>query len=211
MRVKEQGPSHYAGLYNVMKGVTLAGAGLALVNLSDQGVQPTRLALVAVALTGVLLTYYGQTVGFIIVHLRPSALDIAVPMLLTVAEFYVVYRPGVSGGGLMPVDWFVGLAAWALLAALVIFLVSRRLRRASYSSALWPIIEEYGRELTGDVLAASALGAMTIGYIVGRSILGSSTPVNWAFLAVVIGMLGIGINSQRRTGLLMSRRLGVEI
>ena len=210
-RIKDHGPSHYSGLFNVMKGVTLAGAGLALVKLGGQGFPAARLTLVAVALTGVLLTYYGQTVGFIVVHLRPSGLDIAFPMLLTVAELYIAYRPGIARGGGLPTDWFEGLAAWAILAALVILSIAWRLKRSNYAPALWPVIQEYKRELREDIVAASALGTLTIAFIVCRGAIGLPSAVDWAFLAVVLTVLGIGINSQWRTKMRLARQLGVEI
>ena len=161
--------------------------------------------------TGVLLTYYGQTVGFIVVHLRPSGLDIAFPMLLTVAELYIAYRPGIARGGGLPTDWFEGLAAWAILAALVILSIAWRLKRSNYAPALWPVIQEYKRELREDIVAASALGTLTIAFIVCRGAIGLPSAVDWAFLAVVLTVLGIGINSQWRTKMRLARQLGVEI
>lgn len=210
-RIKDHGPSHYSGLFNVMKGVTLAGAGLALIKLGGQGFPGARLTLVAVALTGVLLTYYGQTVGFIVVHLRPSGLDIAFPMLLTVAELYIAYRPGLARGGTLPTDWLEGLAAWAILAALVIVSIAWRLRPSNYAPSLWPVIEGYKRELREDIIAASALAVSTIAFVVCRAAIGLPPAVDWVFLAIVLAMLGLGINSQWRTKTWLARELGVEI
>jgi hypothetical protein len=211
VRVKNHGPSHYSGLFNVMKGVTLAGAGFALVKLSGQGIPAARLTLVAIALTGVLLTYYGQTVGIIIVHLRPSGLDIGFPMLLTVAELYIVSRPGIARGGSLPVDWFCGLAAWALLAALVVVSIAWRLERSNYSSALWPIVREYKAELREDIIAASGLALLTVAFLLCQRMIALPPAASWGFLALVLFVLGMGINSQARTRAKLSRELGIEI
>jgi hypothetical protein len=211
-RVKDHGPTHYAGLYNVMKGVTLAGGGIALVNLADAGMSLSRLALVAVAFIGVLLTYYGQTAGLVIVHLRPSIMDISLPMALTVAEFYIMARPGSGLDEGLPLDWFVGLALWALLAASVVASIAGRLDRSSYSSKLWPVVEDYRSELWRDVRAACALAAGTVVFVVLRGgELDDPTALEYAFLAAVGGVLCRGIWSQGQARRMLAKRLGLPI
>jgi hypothetical protein len=49
-RIKDHGPNHYSGLYNVMKGVTLAGAGVAFAKLAGHGFPLSHVALMIVAL-----------------------------------------------------------------------------------------------------------------------------------------------------------------
>jgi hypothetical protein len=210
-RVKDHGPNHYSGLYNVMKGVSLAGAGFALVRLAGQGFPVGRVMLVLVALVGVFLTYYGQTVGLIIVSLRPSILDIALPMLLTVVELYIAYRPGMEHGDRLPADWFGGLAVWAALAASVIASVAWRLNCSGYVSNLWPIAEGYKAELWEDVKAASGLAVAAIIFVSFRCTIGIPVAVDYGFLAFVACVLGAGINSQGRTKAALARRLGIEI
>lgn len=210
-RVKDHGPNHYSGLYNVMKGVSLAGVGLALVRLAGQGFPVGRMLLVLVALVGVFLTYYGQTVGLIIVNLRPSILDIALPMLLTVVELYIAYRPGIEHGDRLPVDWFGGLAVWAALAASVIASVAWRLKCSGYVSTLWPVAESYKAELWGDVKAASGLAVVAVIFVGFRCTIGLPIAVDYGFLAFVVCVLGVGINSQGRTKTALARKLGIEV
>lgn len=210
-RIRDHGPNHYSGLYNVMKGVSLAGAGLALVRLAGQDFPTLRIVLVVVALIGVFLTYYGQTVGLVIVHIRPSILDIALPMLLTVLELYIAYRPGIERGGSLPVDWFGGLAIWALLAASVIASIAQRLERSNYAPALWSVAEDYKAELREDIRAASGLAFVTVLFVVVKITLGTPAVVDYIFLAGVIFVLCMGINSQGRTRLALSQKLDLEI
>jgi hypothetical protein len=210
-RIKEHGPNHYSGLYNVMKGVTLAGGGLAFVRLAGRGFPLPHVALMTVALTGVFLTYYGQSVGLIIVHLRPSILDIALPMALTVVEFFIVYRPCAPARGDLPIDWFCALALWALLAASVIASVSWRIDRSNYSSALWPIAHDYRSELCRDVGAAGALAAVTTAFIAAHAKFTLGAPGEYVFLAVVFVVLAAGINSQGQTRRALAKRLAVPV
>jgi len=211
-RIKNHGPDHYSGLYNVMKGVTLAGGGLALVSLANDGFSLPRVALVVVAFIGVLLTYYGQSVGLVIVHLRPSILDIALPMALTVVELYIIARPGTRSGGDLPVDWFGGLALWALLASSVVASIAQRLDRSSYSSALWPVVKDYRSELWEDVGAACALAVATIAFVAFRhDELGHATAPEYAFLVAAAILLGFGIRSQGSARRMLAERLGLPI
>ncbi|HVQ59484.1 MAG TPA: hypothetical protein VMS60_11325 [Solirubrobacterales bacterium] len=196
----------------MMKGVTLAGGGLALVNLASNDFPVPRIALVVVAFIGVVLTYYGQSVGLIIVHLRPSILDIALPMSLTVVELYIIYRPGAKAGGDFPIDWFGGLALWALLAACVVASVARRLNQENYSSALWPIVKAYRSELQGDVAAACALAVGTAVFvIVLHDRLEDGTALPYGFLAAATIVLGSGIRSQGITRRKLAEKLGMAV
>jgi len=210
-RVKDHGPNHYSGLYNVMKGVTLAGGGIAFVRLANHGFSLPHIALMAVALTGVFLTYYGQSVGLVIVHLKPSILDIALPMALTVVEFFIVYRPGAPAKGALPVDWFYALAIWALLAASVVASVANRISRFDYSSRLWPVANEYRSELWRDVGAASVLAVVTAAFAAAHQAWALDTTWEYAFLAVALGMLFAGINSQGQTRRILAKHLALPV
>lgn len=194
-----------------MKGVTLAGGGIAFVRLAGHSFPLAHVALMIVALTGVFLTYYGQSVGLVIVHLRPSILDIALPMALTVVEFFIVYRPCTPAKGDLPIDWFCALAVWALLAASVIASVSWRINRSNYSSVLWPVARNYRSELCRDVGAASALAVGAIAFIVAHWEFALGATGEYVFLAVVFAVLVSGINSQGQARRALAKRLAIPV
>jgi|GEM_PF-5169746 len=210
-RIKDHGPNHYAGLYNVMKGVTLAGAGIAFVKLAGDNFPLSHIALMAVALTGVLLTYYGQSVGLIIVHLRPSILDITLPMALTVVEFFIVYRPSEPATGDQPIDWFWAFSLWAALAAAIIASVAWRIRGSNYSPALRPIVDDYRSQLVRDVGAASALSAGSAAFILAYGKWDLAVSGKYVFLTVAFCTLIAGINSQGKARRALARNLVVPV
>lgn len=209
VRLKNHGPNHYSGLYNVMKGVTLAGGGVAFVKLANHGFPLPHVALMVVALTGVFLTYYGQSVGLVTVHLRPSILDIALPMGLTVVEFFIVYRPGSPPQGELPVDWFGALALWAALAAAVISSVVWRITRVNYSAELWPIVHDFRSRLVKDIGASGGLALGTAAFVVAHRVLDFGAGEEYAFLVLAFGTLLLGINSQGRARRALARKLGI--
>lgn len=71
-RRKDQHSSHYLDLYNVMKGVTLAVAGVSFLELAVSHWSVGRLLLWTVAFAGSALTYYGATAGATLLNQRPG-------------------------------------------------------------------------------------------------------------------------------------------
>lgn len=162
-RLKEHSANHYAGLYNVMKGVTLAAVGLAVIRLVTHQYTAERIPLLAIGMAAVVLTYNGAIIGQTIVHLRTTWLDVCLPMVLTVAEFVLIIA---STSGLpdepMPTYWPLALAAWQLLAALVVASVAMRLRSRMYTTALWPAVAEYRKSQWLDATLAAGTGLLTL-------------------------------------------------
>lgn len=165
-RLKDRSPSHYLDLYNVMKGVTLAAGGLALLEITLQHWSAGRLAIWIVAFAGAILTYYGATAGSALLNARPGFRDIAFPMALSLCELMLIYRPGIgvdAHGEWIPTDWFALLAAWCLLCSLVIATVGRAIRSSKYSSTLDEKVKQpYLDRLNSDRLAAFLSGVFTL-------------------------------------------------
>jgi hypothetical protein len=169
-RLKDHSAEHYAGLYNVMKGVTLAAAGLALVRLQTNGYTAERIPLLIVGLLAIIVTYNGALIGQTIVHLRTSWVDVTLPMVLTVAEF-VLIGFAVTGRPKepMPESWLIALAAWEILAALVVCFVARRLKPSRYTTLIWPTVRQYRASQWVDACAAGVTGIATLGFWGARS------------------------------------------
>jgi hypothetical protein len=170
-RLKDRSPSHYLDLYNVMKGVTLAAAGLALLEITVQHWSTGRLALWLVAFAGAVLTYYGATAGSALLNNRPGFRDIAFPMALSLCELMLIYRPGIGidfHGEWMPTDWFALLAAWSLLCGLVIATVARAVRASSYADTMnGSVRDPYLARLTRDRRWATGSGCVTLLLFIG--------------------------------------------
>jgi hypothetical protein len=162
-RLKDHSANHYAGLYNVMKGVTLAAVGLGAVRLITQGYTAERISLLAIGMVAAVLTYNGAIIGQTIVHLRTSWLDVSLPMALTVAEFVLIVAAA-SGppSDPMPSYWPLALAAWQLLAALVVASVAQRLKSEMYTTALWPAVAEYRGSQWWDAAMAAITSLVTL-------------------------------------------------
>jgi hypothetical protein len=206
-RLKAQHSSHYLDLYNVMKGVTLAVAGVSFLEIVVRHWSSGRLILWLVAFAGSVLTYYGAVAGATLLNQRPGLPDIMFPMLLSVAELMLIYRPGL---GLddhhpcwMPTDWFALFSAWGLLCGCVIVCVSLGLRAGlrskAYADDLIPIIENYRIRLRRDYL--SALGAASLSlavYVFWRIHLWPATRQSEVVVAALMfGFIAGGIYSQR--------------
>ncbi len=161
-RLKDHSADHYTGLYNVMKGVTLAAAGLTLIRLTG-GYPWQRLPLFAVGLLAIAITYNGALVGQTVVHLRTNLVDVLLPMALTVAEFVVIGMAGAKPkAAAVPEYWFLALGSWQVLAACVVTSVASRLREDMYSPTLWPTVRKYRRRQWIDACGAGASGAITL-------------------------------------------------
>jgi hypothetical protein len=165
-RLKDRSPSHYLDLYNVMKGVTLAAGGLALLEITLQHWSTGRLAIWVLALAGAILTYYGATAGSALLNARPGFGDIAFPMALSLSELMLIYRPGTavdSHAEWMPTDWFALLGAWCLLCSLVILTVSRAIELSKYTLTLEEQVKRpYLDRLKKDRLASFFCGVATL-------------------------------------------------
>jgi hypothetical protein len=169
VRMKSHSATHYAGLYNVMKGVTLAAVGLVAVRILSHSVPPERVFLLLIALGSILVSYNGEAIGQAIIHLAPATIDVALPMALTVAELIVVILPGIKASqGPMPAEWFVALAIWNLIAAMLVTSVARRLHNKQYEPYLWPIVERYRARMQFDAKCACAVGVVVLIFLLCR-------------------------------------------
>jgi hypothetical protein len=176
-RRKAQRSSHYLDLYNIMKGVTLAVAGVSLTEIAVSHWAFGRLILWVVAFAGAVLTYSGAAGGVALLNHRPSLPDILFPMLLSVAELILIYRPGLAVDGLhaewMPTDWFALAAAWSFCCGCVIAAVARGLTLAleqdpkGYASQLADTVTKYRNRMRSDrwfpfISTAITLGAFLV-------------------------------------------------
>jgi hypothetical protein len=209
-RLKHHSANHYAGLYNVMKGVTLAAAGLAVIRLITHGYTAERIPLLAIGMVAVILTYNGAVIGQTIVHLRTSWVDVSLPMALTVAEFVLIVA-STSGkrDEPMPTYWPLALAAWQLLAALVVASVAKRLQPTLYTTTLWPAVAEYRKSQWLDAAMAAVTGLLTLVFwVVQRHELPHLDALSFVFLGFTgLSLIGAFVHhEQTRTQL--ERSLG---
>jgi hypothetical protein len=202
-RLKARYSSHYLDLYNVMKGVTLAVAGVSLLEISVHHWPLGRLLLWVVALAGAVLTYYGPTAGAALLNGRLSLPDILFPMLLSVAELMLIYRPGLDIGPRaewIPTDWFAFLAAWCVQCSFVIFFVSRGLRSSKHTGDLSTIVTVYREGLRSDCRSAFGAGALSLVIFFGWR-LQIVPDGRWEKVGAVAVMLAVilgGLDSQRK-------------
>jgi len=211
-RLKARHSSHYLDLYNVMKGVTLAVAGVSLLEIVVRHWSAGRFLLWLAAFAGSVLTYYGATAGAALLNSRPSLPDIMFPMLLSVSELMLIYRPGLDIGSKaewIPTDWFALLAAWCVQCGFVIFFVSRGLRSSRYTDTLKDVATAYRGRLRTDCVSAFGSGALSLAIFLvwhlhlvpdGRWVKGGAVALMLVFI------LG-GIDSQRKASAEIDRRL----
>ena len=156
---QRQSATHYLDLFSIVKAATLGVAGLALAKIpfeepsAHQHVYPhigARLALWLVAFESAVLGYCGPITGAALIRRRPGIPDIVAPMMLSVAEFVLVFRPseGLEGNG-MPQDWFFCLATWELLSVVNILIARAAVSRTVYSPTLEPIASLHGESRGG--------------------------------------------------------------
>jgi hypothetical protein len=209
-RFKTQSASHYLDLYNVIKGVTLGVAGLALLSIAVPHPSLPRMALWLVGFEGAVLSYYGAVGGAALLSRRPSLRDIVFPMLLSVAELMMIYRPG--AGELvhepahvwMPTDWFALLGAWQILCGCVIITVSQGLNGSDHHPRLKPVVEIYHEWITNDRNMAVFAGSVTLAlFVVWNFDLDAPAWLtgHWArgaFVALSAVFMAAGINNQQR-------------
>lgn len=201
-RLDEQRATHHLGLYNVMKGTTLAVAGLALLKLLVEEPSLQRVLLLAVALTAALLGYYAATVGGPVVNFRPSVLDIALPMALTLAELVLIGRtsekPIVDGA--MPADWLLVLCAWQVLAGFMVGSVAFRLKGLAYAPELQMMAARYRRRQFTDFALATAQAALTFCFwLLRHDVLPTMRWPEYAFIVVTLLMFSMAIRHQGAT------------
>lgn len=208
-RRKEQHSAHYLDLYNVMKGVTLAVAGLSLLEIVVRHSAMGRLLLWLAAFAGAVLTYYGAIAGAALLNHRPALPDIFIPMLLAVSELMLVYRPGLGLDARhpewIPTDWFALLAAWSLLCGCVIVTVSLGLKSGleakAYSEKLELVVEDYRDRLRVDYRMAFGTGLLSLAvFLAWRvQILSDSRWAEGGVAVVALGSIVGGIYSQRQS------------
>jgi hypothetical protein len=192
-RLKSHSPNHYAGLYNVMKGVTLAAVGFSLIALFSGSVPAERTFLLLIALLSVLIAYNGEAIGQTIIHLYPATIDVFLPMALTVALLLVVLLPGADRDlGPMPTAWFIAFAAWNLIAAALVKSIAVRLDAELYAPYLRSTVERYRARMHFDAKCAAAVGIITGAFVSVRyTRLPEPGILEYVFLAVAsLGILG---------------------
>jgi peptidoglycan/LPS O-acetylase OafA/YrhL len=137
----------------------------------------------------------------VLINVRPSLQAIVLPMLLGVAEFMLVYRPGVEveRGG-MPDDWFAALAAWEILAGLMIVSVSSRLKGGVYDPALKQTISDNRRRLRINYLMAlsSGCGTLAVYLLWSKGTWHASSTAKYVVLVVTALVLFGTINSHAK-------------
>jgi hypothetical protein len=197
LRLKDQSATHYAGLYNVMKGVTLATLGAGAVSTLLGEVPPERGALLLVAFLAVVITYSGATIGQTIVHLHPSAIDVALPMALTLAELVVVGLPGFDRSpAQIPEAWIPTLGLWQILAASVVLSIAHRLQPGLYEPAAWRAVTRYRKRQYSDVKAAGIGGIATLAYWgVTRTVLNATSASDWICVSAIAVLLLAGLHN----------------
>jgi len=200
-RLKSHSPNHYAGLYNVMKGVTLAAVGFSLLELFGGSVPPERALLLLVALLSVLIAYNGEAIGQTIIHLYPATIDVFLPMALTVTLLLIVVLPGADKDlGPMPTAWFIAFAAWNLIAAALVKSIAVRLNTDLYAPYLHSTVESYRARMHFDAKCAAGVGIVALIFLAARHThLPDSDIWVYAFLAIAaLGILG-GLNHHEAT------------
>jgi hypothetical protein len=207
-RLQARHSSHYLDLYNVMKGVTLAAAGLSLLEITIGHPSTGRVLAWVVALFGAVLSYYGASAGAALLNWRPELPDILFPMLLSVAELMLIYRPGIDvgpRGEWIPTDWFAILAAWSALCSVVIWRVSRSLlaglQSDAYQAPLDSVVKDYRAALKEDCLGAFGVALLSLGAFAALRLVpnvGHNHLVKGAVACVVLASLVRGLDSQRR-------------
>lgn len=212
-RLKDHSANHYIGLYNVMKGVTLAAAGLTVIRLTE-GYPWQRLPLFVIGLLAIAITYNGALIGQTVVHLRTSLVDVLLPMALTVAEFVVIGMAGAQPkAAAIPEYWFPALGIWQVLAACVVASVACRLREDMYSPVLWPTVREYRSRQWVDVCGAGGSGAitLTVWLVFGNELAEGGTAALLLLLFTFITLFGAMANhEQTRRQLEASLRESVD-
>jgi hypothetical protein len=201
-RLKQHSAAHYAGLYNVMKGVTLGSVGVGLGAIVVNSVPPGRLTLFGVAFLAVVITYNGASVGQTVVHLSPSLIDVVLPMALTVAELAIVGIPGFDRStALIPDSWLFALATWHFLAAAVVASIAYRLNASHYAPSIWRAVDRYRRRMRFDVKVATAGGIGTLAYWALREIgaVPSTAGADYVFLGLVIWSFSGALNHHGAT------------
>lgn len=168
-RLKSHSTTHYGGLYNAMKGVTLAAVGVSLVSIVGDSLPLGRGLLLLVAIIAVLISYNGEAIGQAIMHFHPTTRDVILPMALTVSLVILVLLPGANADlGEMPSIWFVAFGAWSLTAAVLIVSVASRLDTDLYSPELCGTVEQYRRRMFVDAICATTVGVASLAFFVIR-------------------------------------------
>jgi hypothetical protein len=212
-RLKAQRSVHYLDLYNVIKGVTLGVAGVSLLALTVPDWNSGRLLQWLVAFVGAVLTYYAAVAGAALLNRRPSLPDIAFPMMLSTAEFVLIYRPSVDLGRhaeWMPTGWFAFLAAWDLLCGLVVLSVWRGMaRRDEYEACLWNVVDAYRRRLIRDLAGALGTGFFVLLAVIlwSTGAMPEDNRIKVAVLALALASHSYGVYSQGRSSKVIEQGL----
>jgi hypothetical protein len=203
--------NHYVGLHNVVVGLALAVAGVAAANLlglteSTSRYVPLQWMMLVTSLLATAVAYAGTVTGAPVLPPRlPAMLDLVLPMLLGLTEFFlfgvlarqvaVLTDPSVVAEG-----WFVALAAFGVAAALSIARARSVIKAGVYHADIRAVVTKYVDRMRVDIGAASLLGLLGVAAVVCQRL--NHGRIGWfsyAFIGAMILFLCGGFHSQART------------
>jgi hypothetical protein len=185
-RWRHESRENFLFIYNVMKGATVAAAGLVIVQAGFH--HGGRYLYWLDSFLGLVLTYYGTSVGTLVIPLKLRLLDTVLPFALAVAEIVWFLTLGTGHSNGPPRAWFVAYAVWAFLASATIWNVITHGHTAHadpLDNKLQDCLARHLRQLRRDRLASAANG------LVGVLAAGLLYPVinSSRFVAVAVALL----------------------
>jgi hypothetical protein len=159
----------FSFLLAILTGVALTAGVVALQKVIEVASPTTEFAELAVfwltSFSAVVLIYLSVKYGAVFIPGRIDALENTMLMLVTVAECAMFAALALGPGPLLPVRWFIGLAAFAFLAGTTTFIIWRRLRREVVNGAGDEKTVIYLRSLVADIWSAGILLSATVAFI----------------------------------------------
>lgn len=194
--------NHYLGLHNVVVSLALAVAGLAAASLlglpeSYRSYVPLLWLMTVASLLGIAVAYAGTVTGAPILPPRvPAVLDLVLPLLLGLSEFFlfgVLARQvtALNSPKAVTVARFVASAVFGALAALSVVRARSVIVRGDYAVEIRAVVASYVRRLRSDALAAAAVGLVGALAAVGAGV--GPASVSWLdYVAVGLMITGFG-------------------
>lgn len=171
IRARLEGVSResYLLLFSLMKSISVAAFVYALVQFSgaETDAWVTRSAFWAASLVGLILTYHAAVFGSVIHPLRFSVVDSALPLLLAVVEALLFLVLAIEPSRApVPGAWYFVFAAWAAIAAAIVWRVRREVAAEAMSGSVTrQALEHQVQYLKTDGVSASAvaIAALSVG------------------------------------------------
>lgn len=160
-RWRHESRESFLFIYNVMKGATVAAAGLVIVQAGFH--HGGRYLYWLDSFLGLVLTYYGTSVGTLVVPLKLRILDTVLPFTLAVAEIVWFLSLGAGHSNGPPRTWFVAYAIWAFVASATVWNVMTHEHPAHadpLDRELQDCLKSHLMQLRRDRLAAAANGVV---------------------------------------------------